>query len=364
MRSNLQIPKKQFSVLVVDDEPANIDLLSGILTPFYDIKVAPSGKIALKIVQKYPPDLILLDVMMPEMDGFEVCQRLKADRRLSDIPVIFVTALIQATDEEKGFALGAIDYITKPVSPSITLARVKTHISLAHQMRTTEALVKQRTADLQLSQQSAITMLAAAGHYNDNDTGHHIWRMAAYSKCVALASGWDYDSACLLSQAAPMHDTGKIGIPDNILKAPRKLNDDEMNIMKTHAEIGHKILSQSKTPLFDMAAEIALCHHEKWDGSGYPNGLKQTDIPESARIVAIADVFDALTMKRPYKKAWGNKEAFDYILKESGKHFDPSLVDVFINIQEELLKTKAYWNRLEARGMLPSVTGFLPDEQC
>ena len=363
MRSNLQANKKQFSVLVVDDEPANIDLLSGILAPFYEIKVAPSGKVALKIVQKFTPDLILLDVMMPEMDGFEVCRRLKADGRLSNIPVIFVTALIQGADEEKGFAVGAIDYITKPVSPSITLARVKTHLSLAHQMRTTEELVKQRTADLQLSQQSAITMLAAAGHYNDNDTGHHIWRMAAYSKCLALASGWGYDSANLLAQAAPMHDTGKIGIPDNILKAPRKLHDDEMKIMRTHALIGHKILSQSKTPLFDMAAEIALCHHEKWDGSGYPNGLKGADIPESARIVAIADVFDALTMKRPYKKAWANEEAFDYILKESGKHFDPNLVDVFLDIQEDLLKTKAYWNSLEAKGIMPSVASFLPDEQ-
>ena len=158
------------------------------------------------------PSLILLDVMMPEMDGFEVCRRLKSNKHYANIPVIFVTALVQGADEEKGFALGAIDYITKPVSPSITLARVKTHISLAHQMRTTEMLVEQRTADLQASQQSAITMLAAAGHYNDNDTGHHIWRMAAYSKCLALASGWSYEDANLLTQAAPMHDLSLIHI--------------------------------------------------------------------------------------------------------------------------------------------------------
>ena len=195
--------KHRFSILVVDDEPANIDILLGILGPFYDVKVAPSGAIALKITQQFTPDLILLDIMMPGMDGFEVCRQLKSDKLLSRIPVIFVTALSQGENEEKGFELGAVDYITKPVSPSIALARVKTHISLAHQMQTTENLVVARTEELTRSQQSAITMLATAGHYNDTDTGHHIWRMAAYSKCLAIASGWSYNDACLLAQAAP-----------------------------------------------------------------------------------------------------------------------------------------------------------------
>lgn len=360
MNSELQSQSKRFSVLIVDDEPANIDLLRGILSPYYDIKVAPSGIVALKIVEKFTPDLILLDVMMPEMDGFEVCRRLKSNKHYANIPVIFVTALVQGADEEKGFALGAIDYITKPVSPSITLARVKTHISLAHQMRTTEMLVEQRTADLQASQQSAITMLAAAGHYNDNDTGHHIWRMAAYSKCLALASGWSYEDANLLTQAAPMHDTGKIGIPDSILKAPRKLTDEEMDIMQSHASIGYNILCQSKTPLFELAAEIALNHHEKWDGTGYPKGLRGEAIPESARIVAIADVFDALTMKRPYKNAWSDNDAFQYIAEGAHQHFDPRLVEIFLGIKEQLLETKRYWNDLEKQGIVPSLTAFTP----
>lgn len=350
----------KFSVLVVDDEPANIDILLGILSPYYHVKVAPSGAIALKIVQQFTPDLILLDIMMPEMDGFEVCRQLKTDRLLSQIPVIFVTALTQGESEEKGFKLGAVDYITKPVSPSITLARVKTHISLAHQMRITENLVARRTEELSKSQQSAITMLATAGHYNDTDTGHHIWRMAAYSKCLAIAWGWSYEDACLLAQAAPMHDTGKIGIPDAILKAPRRLINSEMEVMRTHAQIGHKILSQCDTPLFALAAEIALCHHEKWNGTGYPEGLAGEDIPESARIVAIADVFDALTMKRPYKKAWSEDEAFEHLREGAGKHFDPKLVECFISIKEEILETKNHWNQLEAEGQMASVTDLLP----
>ena len=350
----------KFSVLVVDDEPANIDILLGILSPYYDVKVAPSGAVALKIVQQFTPDLILLDIMMPEMDGFEVCKQLKTDRLLSQIPVIFVTALTQGESEEKGFKLGAVDYITKPVSPSITLARVKTHISLAHQMRITENLVAKRTEELSKSQQSAITMLATAGHYNDTDTGHHIWRMAAYSKCLAIAWGWSYEDACLLAQAAPMHDTGKIGIPDAILKAPRRLINSEMEVMRTHAQIGHKILSQCDTPLFALAAEIALCHHEKWNGTGYPEGLAGEDIPESARIVAIADVFDALTMKRPYKKAWSDDEAFEHLREGAGKHFDPKLVECFISIKKEILETKNHWNQLEAEGQMVSVTDLLP----
>ncbi|APE03743.1 two-component system response regulator [Alteromonas mediterranea] len=351
--------KHRFSILVVDDEPANIDILLGILGPFYDVKVAPSGAIALKITQQFTPDLILLDIMMPGMDGFEVCRQLKSDKLLSRIPVIFVTALSQGENEEKGFELGAVDYITKPVSPSLALARVKTHISLAHQMQTTENLVVARTEELTRSQQSAITMLATAGHYNDTDTGHHIWRMAAYSKCLAIASGWSYNDACLLAQAAPMHDTGKIGIPDSILKAPRRLTNSEMEVMRTHAQIGHKILSQCETPLFNLAAEIALCHHEKWNGTGYPEGLTGEEIPESARIVAIADVFDALTMQRPYKKAWTVDEAFAHLSNDAGSHFDPDLVDCFLSIKEEIIETKRYWNALEAEGSMISIGSLL-----
>jgi putative two-component system response regulator len=364
MADNQKSKKTDFSILVVDDEPANIDLLQGILSPYYQVKVAPTGHIALKVVEQFTPDLILLDIMMPGIDGHEVCRQIKTSPelapRLAKVPIIFVTALGQGQDEEKGFELGAVDYITKPISPALVLARVKTHISLAHQVRVTEQEVKIRTQELLRSQQSAISMLAAAGHYNDTDTGHHIWRMAAYCQCLALASGWSPEDASLLAQAAPMHDTGKIGIPDSILKAPRRLTFDEMEVMRTHAAIGYEILTRSNSPLFSLAAEIARYHHEKWDGSGYPYALKGDRIPLSARIVAIADVFDALTMKRPYKKAWPDDEAFSYIENESGKHFDPQLVSAFLSIKEEVLKTKAYWNELEARNELPSIEAFLP----
>lgn len=331
---------KAFTVLVVDDEPANIDILKDILIQHYQVKVAPSGNIALKIVAKSPPDLILLDVMMPNLDGLEVCRRLKANPATADIPVIFVTALGQGEDEERGFEVGAVDYIAKPIVPALVLARVKTHLALAHQQRQTEREVEMRTRELAESQLSAISMLAAAGHYNDTDTGLHIWRMAAYARELAQAVGWSAERAKLLEYAAPMHDTGKIGIPDAILKAPRRLTDDEMAVMRTHAQIGHEILRNSSSPLFKLAAEVALSHHEKWDGSGYPSGCRGTDIPESGRIVAIADVFDALTMVRPYKKAWSEEEAFDYIESQAGSHFDPELVAAFMAIRSEILAIK------------------------
>lgn len=343
-----QAPSEKFTLLVVDDEPANIDILKDILMPHYQVKVATSGNLALQIVHKTPPDLILLDVMMPKMDGFEVCRQLKAAPAYQHIPVIFVTALGQGVDEVKGFQLGAVDYIAKPIMPTIVLARVKTHLALSQQMRTTERQVQARTHELMASQLSAISMLAEAGHFNDTDTGVHIWRMAAYTKRLAQAAQWSVEAASLLEQAAPMHDTGKIGIPDHILKAPRRLTDDEMEIMKTHARIGRDILSKSETPLFQLAAEVAYCHHEKWDGSGYPQGLSGEAIPESARIVAIADVFDALTMRRPYKQAWSVDAALDFIQTQAGTHFDPRLAAIFLNLKDEILQIKAYWDHQEA----------------
>ncbi|MDH3605196.1 MAG: HD domain-containing protein, partial [Candidatus Tectomicrobia bacterium] len=197
------------------------------------------------------------------------------------------------------------------------------------------------------NQRAAIHMLGEAGHYNDTDTGVHIWRMAAYAAALARSAGWHVDKAAMLELAAPMHDTGKIGIPDAILKKPAKLDADEWVIMKTHAELGHNILSKMDSPLFQMAAEVALHHHEQWDGSGYPQGPAGTAIPESARIVAIADVFDALTMKRPYKEAWTMQAAFEEIQKKAGSHFDPDLVDAFFRIEAEIQTIKEVWDQKE-----------------
>ena len=318
-------------ILLVDDEPNNLQLLRQILRTSYQLIFAHNGQSALAAVAAHHPDLILLDVMMPDLDGYEVCRRLKADPLTHDIPVIFVTAMGDVDDEAAGFDVGAVDYIHKPVSPAIVIRRVQTHLSLIH------------VKELEDSQREAIYMLGAAGHYNDNDTGLHIWRMAAYARAIAEAIGWPEHLAERLELAAPLHDTGKIGIPDGILKAPRKLTAEEWVTMRQHSLIGYEILQCSDTPIFKMAAEIALYHHEKWDGSGYPKGLVGDNIPQSAQIVAIADVFDALTMKRSYKEAWSVEASLEEMRANSGTHFNPALLTVFLNILPKILNIKNEW---------------------
>jgi putative two-component system response regulator len=338
------------NLLLVDDTLENLDVLKGILISRYRLMAATNGPMALKIAANQSPDLILLDVMMPGMDGYSVCSHLKSDPKTADIPVIFVTAMKDIEDEERGFDVGGVDYIMKPVHPALVLARVAAHLELADQRRACEDTVKQRTHELALSQKAAIHMLGHAGHYNDTDTGVHIWRMAAYSAALARALNWPVDMVELLRDAAAMHDTGKIGTPDTILKAPRKLSDDEWQIMRQHTEIGYRILREGNTPLFQMAADIALNHHEKWNGTGYPNGISGDVIPESARIVAVADVFDALTMKRPYKDAWPLEKAFSVIKEDAGKHFDPNIVELFFSIDQEILMIKSQWDQKEKDG--------------
>lgn len=316
------------SILVVDDTVENIDILKAILSDEYTIRVATRGEMALKIARKFKPDLILLDIMMPGMDGYEVCTKLKEDEETSEIPVIFVTAMGEIEDEAKGFDVGAVDYIQKPVSLPIVLRRVKTHLSLT-KVDYLEQLVE-----------SSIQMLGDAGHYNDSDTGEHIWRMAAYSKIIAKELGFSEDEARMIELAAPLHDTGKIGTPDSILKAPRKLTDTEWKTMKEHASIGGYILSTSKHPVFKMASEIAMSHHEKYDGRGYPDGLYGEEIPLAARIVAVADVFDALTSKRPYKEPWPIEKARVEISNGAGTSFDPQVVHAFEAAFDEIIIAK------------------------
>lgn len=344
-------PIKNWTILVVDDEPNNLKVLQQILKKSYNLVFAKDGPKALKVAEKHVPDLILLDIMMPGMDGYDVCRHLKASKATAGIPVIFVTALNEDEDESKGFEAGAIDYITKPVSASVVKARIKTHLTLHDQQLACETTVRNRTAELEESNRSAIYMLGEAGHYNDSDTGVHIWRMAAYAAAIARAAGWSVEKALMLELAAPMHDTGKIGIADAILKKPAKLNADEWTVMKTHTTIGYSILSKSKAPIFQMAADIAHAHHEKWDGNGYPNGQAGETIPESARLVAIADVFDALTMRRPYKEPWSTGDSLAEIRKSSGSHLDPHLVELFLSIEEEIRATKKLWDQLEETEM-------------
>ena len=318
------------TILVVDDTAENIDVLSGILRHDYKVKAALNGALALRIANSTPPDLILLDVMMPQMDGYEVCRQLKANADTHHIPVIFVTAKTEEEDEAKGFALGAVDYITKPVSPVLVLARVKSQLTLRDQAKHLESLVQQRTQELHDSRIEIIRRLGRAAEYKDNETGLHVIRMSWFCRFLAEAAGKDPDWCDLLYHAAPMHDIGKIGIPDNVLLKPGKLDADEWQIMQRHAQYGADIIGEHNSPLLQMAREVAIYHHEKWDGSGYPHGLAGTAIPLSARIVALADVFDALTSERPYKKAWPEHEAIALLEKEAGAHFDPELVPLFI----------------------------------
>jgi putative two-component system response regulator len=335
------IVMNRYTILIVDDTPENLDVLAGILNDDYDIKVAKNGKIALKIAEKFLPDLILLDIMMPEMDGYEVCKKLKNNIKTKNIPVIFVTAKDQEVDEKLGFEAGAVDYLTKPIRPTITKARIKTHLKLANQTKALAIEVDKKTKEIQNTQLEIIRKLGLAAEYKDNETGAHIIRMSTYSKLLALEYGIPEYEANLLFNAAPMHDIGKIGIPDSILQKPGKLNDEEWNIMKTHANIGAKIIGEHPSELLKMAKIVALEHHEKYNGKGYPRGLKGEEISIYASIVAIADVFDALTSKRPYKEPWSDEKALNLIKEERGEHFHPKLVDCFINIFDKVLEVKS-----------------------
>lgn len=315
-------------ILIVDDEPANLKVLRQVLQDSYRLSFARSGVDALALIEKEDVELVLLDIMMPDMTGFEVCEKLKAQPNTAHIPVIFVTALKDTIDEETGFNLGAVDYITKPIVPAIVRARVKTHLSLVQ-----ADVLKETQIDL-------IQRLGRAAEYKDNETGMHVQRMSHYSYVLALASGIDEESANELMLAAQMHDLGKIAIPDSILLKPGRLDDDEFKQMKAHTQIGADILSNPRSQLVALAYSIAMTHHEKWDGSGYPKGLKGLDIPLEGRIAAVADVFDALTSERPYKAAWSIEDAVRLLEQESGKHFDPDLVRLFVQELPKIIDIK------------------------
>ncbi len=336
------------SILIVDDLPKNIQVLGNILRDKgYNIYAATSGNKALELVQIEKPDLILLDIQMPEMDGFEVCKRLKESELTSKIPVIFLTANVETNDIVKGFELGAVDYITKPFQSLELLARVKTHTEYKKLKENLEELVSDRTTQLrnvlktiEISQHDLIDRLGRAAEFKDNETGMHVKRMSHYSVVLGRAANLDEERLAMLLSASMMHDVGKIGIPDNILLKPGKLTIEEFEIIKTHPLIGAELLSNSDSELLRMAERIALSHHEKWNGTGYPNGLSGENISVEARIVAIADVFDALTSERPYKKAWTVEDAISWIEKEKGQHFDPALVDLFIDQLPAILEIK------------------------
>ena len=329
------------TILVVDDTPENIDVLSGVLREEFKIKAALNGKKALKIANADPqPVMILLDIMMPEMDGYEVCSQLKANPATARIPVIFITAKNEEADEKKGLALGAVDYITKPISPEIVKARVRTHLALYDQNLALETKVRERTEELNRTRLNIIHRLGRAAEFKDNATGLHVIRMSHYSLLIAEALDYGENWSDLIFNAAPMHDIGKIGIPDHILLKPGKLDNDEWKVMLKHPEFGADIIGDHNSDILKTAKEIALTHHEKWDGTGYPRALKQNEIPISGRVIAIADVFDALTTERPYKKAWSVEDAVKLINDNSGSHFDPDLILLFHEVLPSILDIK------------------------
>jgi len=337
------------TLLIVDDIPNNLKILSTYLKKHhFKIRVAVDGKDALEQALLMPPDLILMDIMMPHMDGFEACQRLKAEEKTRDIPVIFTSALSEEVDKIKGLEIGAVDYITKPFLQGEVLARIKTHLSLK-KLRTQvksqniilEQQVKERTQELEQTRLQLISSLGRASEFRDNETGMHVIRMSQCSKRLAEMAGLSKEVCNLVLNASPMHDVGKIGIPDSILLKPGKLSAQEWEIMKTHTIIGEKILSGNNSELLQTAAVLARSHHERWDGSGYPDGLKGEAIPMISRITAVCDVFDALLSKRPYKNPWTIENTMAHIKEGRGKHFDPHLTDLFFNCVDDMLEIRA-----------------------
>ncbi|MGO2510665.1 response regulator [Marinomonas polaris] len=340
-QSKTEQPLDKLTVLIVDDTPENIDVLVASLSDEYTIKVALNGMKALSIASLSPrPDLILLDVMMPEIDGYDVCERLKNNPVTANIPIIFVTAKHDIKDEEKGLSLGAVDYIIKPISPPIVRARVRTHLALYDQNRQLQKKVDERTKALQASQLRIIHHLGRAVEFKDNETGAHVIRMSHYARMIAQEYSGNEEWVNQIFQAAPMHDVGKIGISDAILLKPGKLTPEEWEKMKLHTVYGGEIFSEDDDPMLQIAKTIALTHHEKWDGSGYPNGLKGEEIPLEGRIVAIADVLDALMSKRPYKEPWTLDDSLTYIEENSGSHFDPNLVPILKNLRSQIVSIR------------------------
>ncbi|HKO50608.1 MAG TPA: two-component system response regulator [Polyangiaceae bacterium] len=324
-------------ILIVDDAPESIDVLRGVLGAEYQVKAAIHGAIALELVQATPPDLILLDVMMPEMNGFEVCERLKASPLTAHIPVIFVTTLGDAGSEGRGLELGAVDYLTKPYVPALVRSRVRSHLALYHRHLSLEQEVHARTRELTETRLEIIRRLGRAGEYRDNETGMHVLRMSHIARVLALRLGMSEAQGDLVLQAAPMHDVGKLGIPDRILLKPGKLTPEEWEIMKQHTVIGAEIVGDHPSELMQTARMVALRHHERWDGSGYPHGLSGEANPAIARLVAVADVFDALLSARPYKKPWTVAATIEEFKAQSGRHFEPAAVSALLDMLPQCL---------------------------
>lgn len=349
------------TIMVVDDTPDNLALINSLLKDRYKLKLVNSGVKALELVSKGgQPNLILLDIMMPELDGYEVCHRLKQNEATRDIPVVFLTAKAQAADERKGFELGAVDYITKPISPPILLERIKNHLALKqaqdylkHENELLEERVRARTEQLSKMQDVMMVAMGALAETRDPETGNHIKRTQYYVEVLAkaladhprFADELTPENITLMTKSAPLHDIGKVGISDSILLKPGKLTQEEFEEMKRHTTFGRDALAAAEGGMVTddsflvFAKQIAYSHHEKWDGTGYPEGMKGDEIPLSARLMALSDVYDALVSRRPYKEPFSHQEAIEIIEKGRGCHFDPDIVDAFMKcVQDDFLE--------------------------
>jgi len=335
-------------ILIVDDTEMNIDILVAALGNDYNVRVALDGETALEAVDEEMPDLILLDIMMPKMDGYEVCRRLKADEDKMHIPVIFLTALNDEQDEAKGLQLGAVDYVTKPFNPHLIKARVRNHLLLKQHQNRLEELVRERTRELALTQEVTIESMGTLAEYRDPETGGHIKRTQNYMKILAeelkkhpkFSDFLTEQNIDWLYKSAPLHDIGKVAVPDSILLKAGKLNDEEFEEMKKHTIYGRNTIIEAEKKLgynsfLKHAREIAYYHHEKWDGTGYPQGIRGEDIPISARLMAVADIYDALISKRVYKPPFPHSKAKAIMLEGRGSIFDPDVLDAFIRLEEQ-----------------------------
>jgi putative two-component system response regulator len=346
--------------MVVDDELLNLKLIAAMLKPQgYEVVLANDGQECLNKVRENPPDLILLDIMMPNLDGFGVTKEIKADEQYSRIPIVMVTALQDVQDRVRALETGAEDFLTKPVDRMELIARVRSLLKvkayndhMVNYRQELEREVQKRTLEIQVTNKKlalaheklrgasleTIFRLSRAAEFKDEDTGAHIISMSRISARLASKCGLSAATVESILYASPMHDIGKIGIPDRILLKNGPLNDEEWTVMRMHTVYGGKILENSDIGFLRLGEVIALTHHEKFDGSGYPRGLKGKQIPLAGRIVAVADVFDALMSRRPYKPAFTPEQASNIISEGRGKHFDPEVVDIFLGDMEEILR--------------------------
>lgn len=357
------MPKVKPTILCVDDTPANLMLLNKLLAEHYQVKLVNSGQKALDFFNQQQADLVLLDVMMPEMDGYEVCRRLREQPSTRNLPVLFITAKNTAEDEQDALNAGGNDFISKPINPKVLLARISTHLKvkdfqdfLSKENERLEQMVEERLSGIFKLQDASLAVMISLAEFRDECTGFHIKRTQHYIRLLAIEvsdSLPDYklssEQVEMIAKSAPLHDIGKITIPDHILLKPGKLTDEEFAIMKTHAQKGYDILHAASNSMGEygefltLAEQVALTHHEKWDGSGYPNGLSGRAIPLAGRLMAVVDVYDALRSTRPYKQGFSHEKALDIIVQGKNSHFDAHLVDAFVRISDAVNTYSEQW---------------------